>query len=142
VAADPAAGPSDDLETAQAAARTARRLSAWIRRGQRYFMISLVFFLILYVIGVAVLNYAAQSYGLHRAMNWFIVVGLLGALLFLGLFEAARPQFHYRQILWGWWSFCRSGGSRSSRFSGWRWSAVGARTGRCSLSTWPPGWRS
>ena len=33
-------------------------------------------------------------------MGGFIVVGVFGALLFLGLFEAARPQFHYRQILW------------------------------------------
>jgi hypothetical protein len=126
-AADPAAGPSDDLETAQAPARTARRpsawivrgenggllevdlrpalapaarwLSAWIRRGQWYFLICLVLFLVLFVIGVAVLNYAAP-YGLHRVMGGFIVVGVSGALLFLGLFEAARPQFHYRQILW------------------------------------------
>ena len=125
VAADPAAGPRDDLETAQGPARTARQPSAWFvrgedgrlevdvrlalaaaarwlsawRRGQRYFLICLVLFLVLFVIGVAVLNYAAP-YGLHRVMGGLIVVGVCGALLFLGLFEAARPQFHYRQILW------------------------------------------
>jgi len=169
VAADPAAGPSDDLETAQAPARTARRpsawivrgenggllevdlrpalapaarwLSAWIRRGQWYFLICLVLFLVLFVIGVAVLNYAAP-YGLHRVMGGFIVVGVSGALLFLGLFEAARPSSTTARSCGRWWSFCRPGCSRPSRFSGWRWSAVGAGTGWCSLSTWPPGWRS
>jgi hypothetical protein len=79
---------------------TARWLSAWIRRGQYYSLIGLVLFLVLFVIGVAVLNYAAP-YGLHRVMGWFVVVGVFGALLFLGLFEAARRQSHYRQILWG-----------------------------------------
>jgi hypothetical protein len=120
VTADRAAGPSDDLGTAQTPARTARQpsawivrgqdgrlleadlrpdlaatarwLSVWIRRGQRYFLICLVLFLVLFVIGVAVFNYAAPS-GLHRVMGGFIVVGVFGALLFLGLFEAARPQF-------------------------------------------------
>src|SRR5215470_16221783 len=57
VAADPwAGGPGDDLETVRAMARDARRPPAWIRRGQRYFMISLIFFLIFYLIAVAGFN--------------------------------------------------------------------------------------
>jgi hypothetical protein len=101
VAADPvAAGPGHDQEMVPAAARDAWRPPAWLRRSRRHFMMSLVFFLVLYVMGVVVLNYTSQPSELHHAIHWAIVVPILGALLSLVLFEAARNQFHYRQILW------------------------------------------
>jgi DivIVA domain-containing protein len=101
VAADPSAGgPGDDLETVPAVPRDARRPPAWLRRGQRYFMISLIFFLILYLIAVAGFNWT-QGSGLHHPMEWIIVLSVGGALLSLILFEAARNQFRPRQLAWG-----------------------------------------
>ena len=101
VAADPpAGGPGDDLETVPAAPRDARRPPAWPRRGQRYFMISLIFFLVLYLIGVAGFETTQQS-GLHHPMEWIIQWSIVGALLSVILFEAARNQFRPRQVAWG-----------------------------------------
>lgn len=74
---------------------------AWIRRGQPYYMISLIFFLALYVIGwFGFLRTEAPGSGLHHPMEWAIGLGVGGALLSLALFEAARGQFRARQLVW------------------------------------------
>jgi hypothetical protein len=52
-------------------AKDAWRPPAWIRRGQRYFMISLIFFLVPCLIGVAGFNESPQS-GLHHPLEWII----------------------------------------------------------------------
>jgi hypothetical protein len=63
-------------------------------------MISLVVFLLLYLIAVAGFNQTAQS-GLHHPMEWIIQVSVGGALLSVVLLEAARNQFRCRQLVWG-----------------------------------------
>ena len=73
---------------------------AWIRRGRPYYMISLVFFLALYMICVFGFE-QTQGSGLHHPMEWGIDLGVCGALLSLSLFEAARGQFRARQLAWG-----------------------------------------
>jgi hypothetical protein len=78
----------------------AARPLAWIRRGQRYFMISLIFFLILFLIAVVGFNQTAQS-GLHHPLEWIIQLSVGGALLSVVLFEVARNQFRVRQLVWG-----------------------------------------
>jgi DivIVA domain-containing protein len=65
-AANPSASGPRGVETAPAAARDAWSPPAWMRHGQRYFLISLAFFLLLYVIGVAGLNATPQHTGLHH----------------------------------------------------------------------------
>jgi len=81
-------------------ARAAWRPPAWIHRGQRYFMIFLIFFLILYLIAVAGFNVTVRS-GLHHPIEWIIQVSVGGAVLSVVLFEAARNQFRVRQLVWG-----------------------------------------
>ena len=95
-----AAGPGDDRETVSSKAKDAWHLPAWIRRGQRYFMMSLIFFLILYLIAVAGFNETVQS-GLHHPMERIIQLSVGGALLSVVLVEAARNQFRVRQLMWG-----------------------------------------
>ena len=95
-----AAGLGDGRQTAPAAARDARRPPAWIRRGQPYFVVCLIFFLVLYLIGVAGFNATVQS-GSHHPMEWIIQWSIVGALLSVILFEAARNQFRVRQVVWG-----------------------------------------
>lgn len=73
--------------------------SAWIRRGRPYYMISLIFFLAIYMIGVFGFE-QTQGSGLHHPMEWGMDVGVCGALLSLFLFEAARGQFRVRQLVW------------------------------------------
>jgi hypothetical protein len=98
VAAGPAAaGPRDCLVATPAG--DAGSPPAWIRRGQPYFMISLIFFLDLYMISVVGLN-RTQGPGLHHPMEWLILLSVGGALLSLVLFEAARSQFRVRQPVW------------------------------------------
>jgi hypothetical protein len=63
-------------------------------------MISLIFFLILYLIAVAGFNETVQS-GLHHPMEWIIQLSVGGALLSVVLVEAARSQFRVRQLVWG-----------------------------------------
>ncbi len=98
VAAGPAAaGPANCLVATPAV--DAGPPPAWIRRGQPYFMISLIFFLGLYMISVVGFN-RTQGSGLHHLMEWLILLSVGGALLSLVLFEAARSQFRVRQPVW------------------------------------------
>jgi hypothetical protein len=95
-----AAGRGAHRKTAPVVARGTWRPPAWIRRGQRYFMISLIFFLALYLIAVAGFNETVQS-GLHHPLEWIIQLSVGAALLSVVLFEAARNQFRVRQLVWG-----------------------------------------
>lgn len=95
----PPAGPGDCL--AAAAAGDAWPASAWMRRGQRYFLISLVFFLILYLIGVVGLLKTSLDSGPHTAMGWILILSVAGVFLSLVLIEAGRNQFRARQLGWG-----------------------------------------
>ena len=99
VAADLAPAGAGDCLAAAPAGDTGSAF-ARIRRLQPYFMISLIFFLVLYMIGVAGFNMTQQS-GLHHPMEWIIQISVGGALLSVVLFEAARRQFRVRQLLWG-----------------------------------------
>jgi hypothetical protein len=94
--ANPAAGGPGDTRVV-AAARDARSVPAWVRRGQRYFFVSLIFFLVLYVIGVVGINKTPQRAGLHHPMFSVTVFGFAGALVSLVLFELARNRFSWRQ---------------------------------------------
>jgi hypothetical protein len=75
---------------------------ARVYRDQRYFMISLVFFLVLYMIGMAGLNATPMHTWVHHTTGWIIVVGLAGALLSVILLETDRGQFRARQLVWAW----------------------------------------
>lgn len=90
-----AAGP------AAAAAGDAWPTSAWMRHGQRYFLISLIFFLILYLIGVVGLLKTSLDSGPHTAMGWVLILSVAGVFLSLVLVEASRNQFRARQLGWG-----------------------------------------
>jgi DivIVA domain-containing protein len=92
------ARPSDGLVAA--AAGDARWPPAWIRRGQPYYMICLIFFLALYMIGWYLFE-RTQGSGLHHPMEWGIDLGVVGALLSVVLIEAACGQFRARQLVWG-----------------------------------------
>ena len=81
------ARPSDGLRAA--AAGDAGSPPAWIRRGQPYYMICLIFFLALYMTGWFLFE-RTQGSGLHHPMEWGIDLGVVGALLSVVLFEAAR----------------------------------------------------
>jgi hypothetical protein len=82
------------------AVRAFRWPPAGARRAQRYLVISLMFFLVLYLAGIAVLIHTSQRSGLHRAMDPVILVGLSGALLSFLLVEAFRFRFRVRQVMW------------------------------------------
>jgi hypothetical protein len=71
-----------------------------MRRSQRYLLISVVFFLILYMVGVVGLVKTPQHSGLHRPMIHVIQVSLAGTLVSLVLLEIARKQFRIRQVAW------------------------------------------
>jgi DivIVA domain-containing protein len=92
------AGPSGGLLAA--AARDAGWPLAWIRRGHPYYMICLISFLVLYMIGWFLFE-RTQGSGLHHPMEWGIDLGVVGALLSVVLFGAARGQFRARQLVWG-----------------------------------------
>lgn len=92
-------GPVDCLATA--AAGDVRPASAWMRRGQRSFLGSLIFFLILYLIGVVGLLKTSLHSGPHTVMGWTLILSVAGLFLSLVLVEAARNQFHARQLGWG-----------------------------------------
>jgi hypothetical protein len=101
VTANPVAGgPGDHVQTVPALAKGAGEPPARARRDQRYLIISLVFCLFLYMIGVIGLNETPQHRGLHATTGWITVVGLAGALLSMVLLESARGQFRARQLGW------------------------------------------
>src|SRR5690242_6995215 len=72
----PAAGPGDRLTAAPAG--DAWSSSAWMRRGHRYFFISLTFFLILYMIGVVGLLKTSLDSGPHTATGWVFILSVAG----------------------------------------------------------------
>jgi uncharacterized RDD family membrane protein YckC len=76
---------SDASNTTPATAGDGEWPPAWIRRGRRYFLGLLIFFLSLYVICLVVLNSTPQHSGLHSAAGWVIVVSVAAALLALVL---------------------------------------------------------
>jgi hypothetical protein len=111
--------------------------SAWIRRGRPYYMISLIFFLALYMIAVFGFE-QTQGSGLHHPMEWGMDLGVCGALVSLFLFEAARGQFRVRQLVWGLVPLLSLALLRSCLFSGSRSSAAEPGNGLCLPSTSPP----
>jgi tetratricopeptide (TPR) repeat protein len=76
---------------------------AWISRGRRYYLISLICFVIMYLICVPGFV-ASQGSGLHHPWEWGIDLGISGTLLSVVLFEAARGRFRarsrIRQLAW------------------------------------------
>jgi hypothetical protein len=72
-----------------------------MRRGQRYFFISLIFFLILYMIGVVGLLKTSLDSGPHTATGWVFILSVAGVFVSLVFVEAARNQFRARQLWWG-----------------------------------------
>ena len=77
-----------------------------MRRSQRYLLMSVVFFLILYMVGVVGLVKTSQHSGLHRAMIHVIQVGVAGTLVSLVLLEIARKPFCSTRSVWRRGHFC------------------------------------
>jgi hypothetical protein len=94
VAAGRAAGGPIDSRVV-AATGDWRSVPTWVRRGQRYFLVSLIFFLVLYAIGVVGVNKTPQDTGLLYPM--LALLGIAGTLASLVLFELARNQFSWHQ---------------------------------------------
>src|SRR5262245_31224832 len=80
-------------------AAAARDPGSWIRRGKPYYMISLILFLALIMVG-SFGFIQTQGSGLHHPIEWGIDLGVGGALLSLVLFVAAGAQFRVRQLVW------------------------------------------
>ena len=98
VAANPSAGgPDDRPETAPGAARDARPWPAAVR----WFLLScLIIFLILFTIGQVGVVRTPRGTGLHGTMVGVSWLSIVGALLFVVLFEYARKQFVGAQLGW------------------------------------------
>jgi hypothetical protein len=72
-------------------------------------MIFLICSLILFTIGTAGVETTAQGTGLHDLMVAVSLLSVVGALLFLALFERARYQFSGAQLAWAMVPLCSIG---------------------------------
>lgn len=94
-----AAAPADEVETAPAEVGGAGELPARVRGAQRHLMLSLAPSLLLYMMGVIVVNATPQHSALHSTAGAGIWIGLCGVFVSVCLVVCA-PQFRARQLGW------------------------------------------